>query len=140
MDLNIGLLIVIFLFAIGIGLIIAFLGFLIKMSLYKIKALKQLKENRGVFEVYGMKNENKAKDLQQENMQVNKKKTLNLLKNLISKDKESYLEKFNKANNELNRLKMEYNNGKMGYNELKKAFEYYQNQEYYRRVLNGRNR
>ncbi len=132
MGLNIGLLIVILLFAVGIGLIVSFLIFLIKMSLAKIKALKQLKENKGVFEF----KEDKTEVKKQIPLQ-SKEKTIDLFRSLV-KNKESDLDKFNKANEELNRLKSEYNKGNMSYNDLKKSFEYYQNQDYYKRILNGK--
>jgi len=66
-----------------------------------------------------------------------KEKTIELFRNLVKNKQESDLDKFNKANEELNRLKSEYNKGNISYNELKSKFEYYQNQDYYKRVLNG---
>lgn len=45
---------------------------------------------------------------------------------------------FQKANKEMEKLKKKYEKGKLSYPELKERFEYFQNQDYYQRVREGK--
>lgn len=115
-----------------LGVIAGALYTLGKIFFGEIKSKKEYNQGK-CFEI---KDNQKVEDIPNNKTQLverkEKKEKLGFLKNLF---KETDIQKFQKANKELDKAKKEYEMGKITYQELKDKFEYYQNQDYYNKVL-----
>ncbi len=111
------------------GLIGGSIFLLIKLYLNERKAKKDFNQEKIILRKGENINKSEVKN-------IDIPKINNVLPELPKEsDYKTDFKKFNEANKELESLKKKYEKGKLTYPELKDKFTYYQNQDYYKRIL-----
>ena len=131
-NIDIALVIIILIVAVVGGLIIA--GLMTLFNIWKAEKSSKRDWEKG----------NKVMELkgQTKSMVIDKtslvKENIEVPKPVEKIDYKDDFKKFTQANKELIRLTKEYEEGNLTHPELKEKFDYYQNQDYYKRVLKSR--